>query len=121
MKTLFFVLMLVSWILTIIVIGWYLAIKDYAWEIDRSLVECIEETIIRKQESYVNSWKECPICEESTESITTDEFIQDWIISPIDAPIEPVKEEPKEPEIIKEPICLDFLGWGDELKCYKWE
>ena len=50
MKTIFFILMIISWALASVFLAGYLNVKNVLWQQDRALLQCIEATGITEQE-----------------------------------------------------------------------
>lgn len=105
-------------IVSVVVIGWYLGAKNYAWQADRALAKCIEEELTCRQNLYLETLRPVFQPHELTETE------QEEMNQILDLPFEPEYDNPIN-EIIEvyepEPECLDWEWYFDNEICIKWK
>ena len=108
---------LILFLLVAFYIGVNMSLKNRLWDSDRALSECIEEELTCRQNLYLEELKPTvkplELTEEEQqemEEILYLPFIEELYYNPT----EDIYEEP-------EPVCVDWIGWGENIECYKWE
>src|SRR3990167_9395049 len=93
-------------IVSVVVIGWYLGAKNYAWQADRALAKCIEEELTCRQNLYLETLRPAIKPPELTEEEKEE---MDRILLPFEPELYDNPIDVYEP-LVKEPECLDFVG-----------
>lgn len=111
--------------MVLFVVCGYLILKNKAqlWDLeslDRHLIDCENNYLNEKQGRYNDSLKRIsvPLDELVEPQLPFDEILYQVDYSDVYQPA-PVEVKLKEPK--KEPICVDWVGWGDDITCIKWQ